>query len=858
MSQNENIEKIRNLLRKKFPSNAFFEERKEFNLYHKEITEDVFSDGFVFPSNVLCIYETKTRKLTINKEELDLLPELILKIQSFKSDKEIKKEKLFSYRNELKEEFNKKIESDKDFFNQYLPNKDIDFCTLQKSLGSFINSVCKMQKNIYDMQSIRSHIQSKIDQFKEDLIKIKKSKIKFDGKPLSSFQTENKIFLFKNNILLDYILLHSDVKEELKKEFIFEIDFFGTPVALTINVKDTIPFEVCNIENLITYKGRMKKFDFLSDFNISNNDLENYVNETFETLIKDNKLINKDLLLKESIYENYYGKITQVKSENLECVIDLPVEIYSHYDNEKTLQIIKNKIIKTTLDVHERRLAGLKRSITRKVIQNIIEIDSFKNLFPEARKQKRKLYFLCGETNSGKTYTAFERAVKHKNGLYAAPLRLLALEGQQEIEKRGKLCSMITGEERDVKDGANFISSTVEMIDYSKEYDVAIIDEIQLINDRDRGHAWFEALIGINAKEIYLVGSEDISKVLDEIAQYLDEEIEKEIFERKTKIQFSKDLYKNSLNENGKLPKNSAVIAFSKNKVLELKSFFEEKGNKVSVIYGALPPEVRRFETERFVSGETDMIISTDAIGMGLNLPIENIFFYEKQKYNGYKIVDLDIGLIKQIVGRAGRFGKFDIGYVSALDEETFDFINEEFYKDSFINERFLKCSPNYPIMKQLLEITKEESMFKLLQNYNNAINFDFDIKNHMGECSYTIAKHIDSLGKKELLKLIEKVKLINAPVSRGKGNEELNFFKDCIKDLYFFRANPELPTYDFALKRLNTLKTNTQKNVELSIKKIDIISWLSFNFDEFFVIEDDIKHLKKSLNKKLIKYLKR
>ena len=128
-------------------------------------------------------------------------------------------------------------------------------------------------------------------------------------------------------------------------------------------------------------------------------------------------------------------------------------------------------------------------------------LNEYKDFFSVAREQRRKHVFFVGPTNSGKSYRGFNELVLGESGAYLSPLRLLALEGQEEIEKRGKECSLLTGEEMEIKAGARFMASTIEMANLDKWIDCVLIDEVQIILDKNRGWAWSQAIVGIPAKK---------------------------------------------------------------------------------------------------------------------------------------------------------------------------------------------------------------------------------------------------------------------------------------------------------------------------------------------------------------------
>lgn len=207
------------------------------------------------------------------------------------------------------------------------------------------------------------------------------------------------------------------------------------------------------------------------------------------------------------------------------------------------------------------------------------------------------------------------------SGLYLAPLRLLALEGYEDLKESNIDASLITGEEQILNEDAAHICSTIEMLDFDLEVDVAVIDEVQMLEDNDRGWAWVNAIIGVPAKKVIMTGSVNALEAVKKIVQYLDEELEVVRHKRKNPL-----LVLQKWTPLEKLENGTALIAFSRAEVLKLKQKLQKKYS-VSVIYGNLSPEVRRDEARRFRDGQTQILIATDAISMGLNLPIKTILF---------------------------------------------------------------------------------------------------------------------------------------------------------------------------------------------------------------------------------------
>lgn len=340
--------------------------------------------------------------------------------------------------------------------------------------------------------------------------------------------------------------------------------------------------------------------------------------------------------------------------------------------NARALQRIVQRAVRDAADLGEAleqieyELAPLDRAAAeRERVRALVEqrgLIAYRDYFPRARSLQRQLVFYAGPTNSGKTWRALNELAAARTGAYLAPLRLLALEGQEEIEKRGRVASYITGEERDIREGADFIASTIEMMDTQREVDVVVIDEVQLLTDSERGWAWCQALVGAPAKRVLMTGSPDCIPLVRALAEYVGEPLEVVHLERHTPIE--PELRPLSLDA---IEPGTAVIAFSRRDVLALKAQLERRF-RVAVIYGNLTPEVRREEARRFRAGHAQVVVSTDAIAMGLNLPIRTVCFSTLRKWNGREEVQLEPWQILQIGGRAGRFGHHERGHVGALD----------------------------------------------------------------------------------------------------------------------------------------------------------------------------------------------
>ena len=246
--------------------------------------------------------------------------------------------------------------------------------------------------------------------------------------------------------------------------------------------------------------------------------------------------------------------------------------------------------------------------------------------------------------------------------MYLAPLRLLALEVSDLLTAQGTPCSLKTGEEEKMIPNAKHISSTVEMFHEKDFYEVVVIDESQMISDKDRGFSWYKAITKVQAKEVHIIASRNAKEVLVQLLG--DSEMEIIEYKRDTPLQVEKKEFKIK-----QVKKGDALICFSRRRVLETASRLENDGHSVSMIYGSMPPETRKKQVERFIKGETSIVVSTDAIGMGLNLPIHRIVFLENSKFDGTSRRFLTSQEVKQIAGRAGRKGLYPIGKVAFTED---------------------------------------------------------------------------------------------------------------------------------------------------------------------------------------------
>ncbi|KAK5745904.1 RNA helicase [Elasticomyces elasticus] len=283
--------------------------------------------------------------------------------------------------------------------------------------------------------------------------------------------------------------------------------------------------------------------------------------------------------------------------------------------------------------------------------------------FPATRSLHRTVHLHVGPTNSGKTYHALQQLEKAKTGAYAGPLRLLAHEVYSRMNAKGRACALITGEERRNAVGGSHIGGeaglqacTVEMMPLNKTLDVAVIDEIQMIGNAERGWAWTQALMGVKAKEVHLCGEERTVPLVRELCASVGDKLIIHKYERLSPLKVAEGSLNGDLKN---LRKGDCIVSFSVMGIHALRSQIEKLTNKkVATVYGSLPPETRAQQARLFndPDNDYDYLVASDAVGMGLNLAIKRIIFEASSKFDGVSRKTLSIADIKQIGGRAGRY----------------------------------------------------------------------------------------------------------------------------------------------------------------------------------------------------------
>ncbi len=362
--------------------------------------------------------------------------------------------------------------------------------------------------------------------------------------------------------------------------------------------------------------------------------------------------------------------------------------------------------------------------------------------------KKNKISALLGPTNTGKTFLAIETMLSFNSGMIGFPLRLLAREVYDKVIKKidPSKVALITGEEKIIPLNAKYFLCTVESMPIDKDLEFVGIDEIQMCNDHERGHIFTDRLLNLRGEKLtMLMGSNTIKSIIEK----LDDDIEFINKERFSKLSF------NSHKKISRIERKSAIIAFSTEEVYAIAELIRRQKGGAAIVMGSLSPKTRNAQVNLYQSGDVDYLVATDAIGMGINMDLDHIYFSNLKKFDGKKLRRLNLYEIGQIAGRAGRYkndGYFgitgDCGEINSeeaemIEKSKFTEIKNIFWRNTKLNFnnklsliKSLDEKPNKDWLKRINECEDEKVLkYFLKDNPNISIEDNSEILKIIWEC---------------------------------------------------------------------------------------------------------------------------
>ena len=352
-----------------------------------------------------------------------------------------------------------------------------------------------------------------------------------------------------------------------------------------------------------------------------------------------------------------------------------------------------------------------------------------------------KITAVLGPTNTGKTYLAIETMLSFESGMIGFPLRLLAREVYDKIIKKidPTKVALITGEEKIIPSNAKYYLCTVESMPIDKNLEFVAIDEIQMCSDFERGHIFTDRLLNLRGEKLtMLLGSSTMKKIISNLNADI-EFINKKRLSKLTYVGHKKI---------SRIDRKSAIIAFSTEEVYAIAELIRRQKGGAAIVMGSLSPKTRNAQVALYQSGDVDFLVATDAIGMGINMDLDHVFFSNLKKFDGKKLRKLNSSEIGQIAGRAGRYlndGSFGITgdcseinseEVESLETHKFEEIRTIFWRNpnlNFNNANSLLISldekPNEEWLRRIHECEDEKVLKHFLKDLDK-----YKIKNNSKE----------------------------------------------------------------------------------------------------------------------------
>ncbi len=361
---------------------------------------------------------------------------------------------------------------------------------------------------------------------------------------------------------------------------------------------------------------------------------------------------------------------------------------------------------------------------------------------------KNKITAVLGPTNTGKTHLAIETMLSFDSGMIGFPLRLLAREVYDKVIKKVDLekVALITGEEKIIPTNARYFLCTVESMPIDKQLDFVGVDEIQMCADHERGHIFTDRLLNMRGNKLtMLMGSNTIKNIISK----LDDDVEFINRNRLSKLSYA------GHKKISRISRKTAIIAFSAEEVYAIAELIRRQKGGAAIVMGSLSPKTRNAQVELYQSGDVDFLVATDAVGMGINMDLENVYFSNLKKFDGKKLRRLNLSEIGQIAGRAGRYlndGNFGITgeckemnaeEVDLLENHKFEEIQFLFWRNSDLNFenplallKSLEEKPDERWLRKIHECEDEKALKFFLRDKNlENVNFNKEKLSLLWEC---------------------------------------------------------------------------------------------------------------------------
>ena len=418
---------------------------------------------------------------------------------------------------------------------------------------------------------------------------------------------------------------------------------------------------------------------------------------------------------------------------------------------------------------------------------------------------------VLGPTNTGKTHLAVETMFEYKSGILGFPLRLLAREIFDKcVNKIGKeKVALITGEEKIIPKSPSYYICTVESMPQNMSVEFVAVDEIQICADHERGHVFTDRLLNARGSKLTMfLGSHTMKNLIKSLIK----NIEFVSRERYSKLTYS------GYKKISRLEPKTALIAFSLDDVYAIAELVRRQKGGTAVIMGSLSPKTRNSQVKLYQSGDANFLVATDAIGMGINMDIENVSFSSLKKFDGKKVRRLNLSEVSQIAGRAGRHindGSFGItgkceslsaDEVTKIEKHELNSVSEIYWRNSELNFENLNSliislekKSNNEFLKRIND-SEDEKVLKLLIKNNKDLT---DLVTKENIRTFWECCQIPDFSKKAYGNHIDVVKKVFGSLVSKTGKVTNDFMKSQLKNLDRYDGN-----IDTLTNRISNIRT--------------------------------------------------
>ncbi|XP_078488101.1 ATP-dependent RNA helicase SUPV3L1, mitochondrial [Ciona intestinalis] len=479
--------------------------------------------------------------------------------------------------------------------------------------------------------------------------------------------------------------------------------------------------------------------------------------------------------------------------------------------------------------------------------------------YENARSIKRKIIYHAGPTNSGKTHAALQRFYEAESGVYCSPLRLLAREVCQKARDHGVHCDMITGDDRDYhyheNDQASKVACTVEMTNLFRRYEIAIIDEIQMLSDMERGWAWTRAFLGVCAPEIHVCGEARAVDIVRQLADECNDSFEVVTYKRLGKLRVKKHPVESFNN----LKPGDCIICFNKSRIYSYQKKLNSLGINSAIIYGSLPPRTKLEQAKKFNDKDhpCNVLITTDAIGMGLNLNIRRIIFSDLYKTTLTKggrreVKQLTTSHALQIAGRAGRFNsQYKDGEVTSLSSKHMPLLHK-LLRQKAPEIKVAGLHPSFELLAQFANVLNTKSLSEVIVMFIGMceMNEKLFFLCSLTEC-HDIAEYLEDSNACRGISLRDMYTFCSSPIS--SGNKEVLSVLAAFVNSY---ANNVAVTEEDVKSLLRwppprQAKSKTEiEHLESLHEVLRLYMWLSYRFKDIFPDMFAIKTMRRHVDR--------